>query len=48
MVPDLIAGGRIDVKPMIPHRFPSADIGRGFETMRDEKDVGAVFVAVHI
>ncbi|MDR1447125.1 MAG: zinc-binding dehydrogenase, partial [Treponema sp.] len=34
----LIASGRINVKDMVTHRFPLADISRGFEIMRDKKE----------
>jgi len=48
MVLDLIAKGRIDVKPLITHRFDLADINRAFETAQDKARTGAVFVAIHI
>ena len=48
MVLDLIAKGRIDVKPLITHRFDLVDINRAFETAQDKARTGAVFVAIHI
>jgi L-iditol 2-dehydrogenase len=45
---DLIAKGRLDVKPLITHRFPLDRINEAFETAQNKHDTGAVFVAVEI
>lgn len=48
MVLDLIAKGRIDVKPLITHRFPLDDINHAFAVAQDKQRTGAVFVAIEI
>jgi len=48
MVLDLIAKGRIDVGPLITHRFPIDRINEAFETAQDKENTGAVFVAIHL
>jgi len=40
-----IGEGRIDVKPILTHRFPLSDIQTAFETFRDRRD-GAIKVLV--
>jgi L-iditol 2-dehydrogenase len=46
MVLDLIAKGRIDVKPLITHRFGIDRINAAFDVAQDKDRTGAVFVAV--
>jgi L-iditol 2-dehydrogenase len=48
MVLDLIAKGRIDVKPLITHRFDLDDINEAFDVAQDKHNSAAVFVAIHI
>jgi len=46
MVLDLIAKGRIDVKPLITHRFPLDRINEAFDVAQRKQETGAVFVAI--
>lgn len=46
MVLDLIAKGRIDVKPLITHRFPLDRINEAFDVADRKLETGAVFVAI--
>jgi len=48
MVLDLIAKGRIDVKPLITHRFPIDRINEAFDVAQRKQETGAVFVAIEI
>lgn len=45
-VVSMIAGGNIDVKPLITHTFPLEDIGQAFETFEKRLD-GAMKVIIH-
>ncbi|MFB9276050.1 zinc-dependent alcohol dehydrogenase [Cohnella cellulosilytica] len=46
VVLDMIADGRIDVKPLITHEYPLEDIERGFEALLDKKS-DAIKVIIH-
>ena len=43
-----VSKGRLDVRPLITHRFPIDRINEAFDTARDKPGTGAVFVAIEI
>jgi L-iditol 2-dehydrogenase len=48
MVLDLIAKGRIDVRPLVTHRFELDRINEAFAVAQRKEETGAVFVAIEI
>ena len=48
MVLDLLAGGKLDAKSLITHRFRLDQINEAFETADAKDETGAVFVAITI
>jgi L-iditol 2-dehydrogenase len=48
MVLDLLAGGKLNAKKLITHRFALDRINEAFETADAKQDTGAVFVAIQV
>ncbi len=48
MVLDMIAKGRIDVRPLVTHRFELDQINEAFDVADRKHETGAVFVAINV
>ena len=47
MATDMMASGKLDMKPMVTHRFPLQEIQKGFEVASD-KSTGSIKVQIYM